>query len=254
MDKPGLPREFHIMANHGQIAFDTIDEIEASTDVAEVADRFSAVLHQFGYTSFLIADSPETTTDIAPLALLNGWPHGWFDEYNRRNFFRHDPMLNWMRRTVDPFEWTEVPPNMLEQPNAQAVMDAAKEFRLRNGFVVPIVRTAGMLAAVTLAGERPETEPRVKRALHLLGMYAHNKSRELHAPDDGIPPLQRLSQGERDVLSWLARGKTTWEISEIIHLSERGVIWRLNNALKKLDAVNRTQAVVMAMRTRQINP
>jgi LuxR family quorum sensing-dependent transcriptional regulator len=254
MDKPGLPREFHIMANHGQIAFDTIDEIEASTDVADVADRFSGVLHQFGYTSFLIADSPETTTDIVPLALLNGWPHGWFDEYNRRNFFRHDPMLNWMRRTVDPFEWTEVPPNMLEQPNAQAVMDAAKEFQLRNGFVVPIVRTAGMLAAVTLAGERPETEPRVKRALHLLGMYAHNKSRELHAPDDGIPPLQRLSQGERDVLSWLARGKTTWEISEIIHLSERGVIWRLNNALKKLDAVNRTQAVVLAMRTRQINP
>jgi DNA-binding CsgD family transcriptional regulator len=56
------------------------------------------------------------------------------------------------------------------------------------------------------------------------------------------------------VLSWLARGKTTWEISEIINLSERGVIWRLNNALKKLDAVNRTQAVVVAMRTRQINP
>jgi LuxR family quorum sensing-dependent transcriptional regulator len=242
------------MTNHGQIAFDAIDEIETLTDVADVAERFSAVLHQFGYNSFLIADSPETANDIGSLTLVNGWPHGWFDEYNRRNFFRHDPVLNWMRRTVDPFEWTEVPPKMMERPNAQAVMDAAGEFQLCNGFVVPIVRNAGMLTAVTLAGERPETEPRVKRALHVLGMYVHNKSRELHAPDEGIPLQQRLSQGERDVLSWLARGKTTWEISEIINLSERGVIWRLNNALKKLDAVNRTQAVVMAMRTRQINP
>jgi DNA-binding CsgD family transcriptional regulator len=56
------------------------------------------------------------------------------------------------------------------------------------------------------------------------------------------------------VLSWLALGKTTWEISEILNLSERGVIWRLNRALKKLNAVNRVQAVVNAMRTRQINP
>jgi len=242
------------MPSPGLIAFDAIDEIEALTAVTAVADRLSTILHQFGYSAFLIADTPETANNIAPLMVLNGWPQGWFDEYNRRNFFRYDPVLNWMRRTVDPFEWTEVPADMAEQPKARAVMEGAKEFRLLNGFVVPIVRHAGMLAAVTMAGERPETEPRIKRALHILGMYAHNKSRELHGAENDIPQRQRLSQGERDVLSWLALGKTTWEISEIINLSERGVIWRLNSALKKLDAVNRTQAVVIAMRTRQINP
>ena len=135
------------MTDPGRLAFDLIDEIEALTSVDAVTRRVSAALAEFGYTSFIIADSPETASDIAPLMLLNGWPDGWFKEYNSRNFFRHDPMVNWMRRTVDPFGWTEVPDDVVKQPQAQAVMHAAREFNLHNGFVIPIIRNAGMLAA-----------------------------------------------------------------------------------------------------------
>ena len=48
---------------------------------------------------------------------------------------------------------------------------------------------------------------------------------------------------ERDALAWVAEGKSDWEISVILSLSETTVRFHVDNARKKLGAVNRAQAV-----------
>jgi DNA-binding CsgD family transcriptional regulator len=57
-----------------------------------------------------------------------------------------------------------------------------------------------------------------------------------------------LTQREIDCLNWTAAGKTSVEISDILSLSEHTVNHYLNRATKKLDTVNRTQAVAKALR------
>ena len=57
-----------------------------------------------------------------------------------------------------------------------------------------------------------------------------------------------LTEREVDCLNWTAAGKTSAEISEILSLSEHTVNHYLNRATKKLDTVNRTQAVAKALR------
>lgn len=52
-----------------------------------------------------------------------------------------------------------------------------------------------------------------------------------------------LSPREFEVLHWLKRGKTSWEIAQILGISERTVNYHINNILRKLDATNRSQAV-----------
>jgi DNA-binding CsgD family transcriptional regulator len=59
-------------------------------------------------------------------------------------------------------------------------------------------------------------------------------------------PYKPLTLRETDVLRWIAAGKTNWEISQILRLSERTIKFHLNNAFGKLNAVNRAQAVVKA--------
>ncbi|MFP3803129.1 response regulator transcription factor, partial [Paraburkholderia sp. SIMBA_027] len=49
-------------------------------------------------------------------------------------------------------------------------------------------------------------------------------------------------------LNWTAAGKTSAEIADILGLSEHTVNHYLNRATKKLDTVNRTQAVAKALR------
>jgi DNA-binding CsgD family transcriptional regulator len=62
-----------------------------------------------------------------------------------------------------------------------------------------------------------------------------------------------LTEGEREVLTWTAAGKSSWEISVILNMSEAGVVWRLKQAMGKLKASNKTQAVVNAIVARQIS-
>jgi DNA-binding CsgD family transcriptional regulator len=60
-------------------------------------------------------------------------------------------------------------------------------------------------------------------------------------------PLLPLSRREREVLTWLRHGKSNWEISRILAISERTVKFHVASIMRKLNAVTRTQAVALAM-------
>lgn len=62
----------------------------------------------------------------------------------------------------------------------------------------------------------------------------------------------RLSQRELDVLGWAARGKTNEEIAVILWVSRETVKSAVTSARWKLGALNRTHAVVLAIRARLI--
>ncbi len=61
---------------------------------------------------------------------------------------------------------------------------------------------------------------------------------------NNIPPL---SPREQEVLKWLKKGKSSWDISVILGISERTVNFHINNVMQKLDAITRTQAVAIAI-------
>lgn len=55
-----------------------------------------------------------------------------------------------------------------------------------------------------------------------------------------------LTGREKEVLHWTARGKGCWETGEIVGISERTVKFHLHNIYRKLNVVNRAQAVARA--------
>lgn len=60
--------------------------------------------------------------------------------------------------------------------------------------------------------------------------------------------IDRLSARETEVLCWAMEGKTNWEISVILSLSERTVKFHIRNAMTKLKASTRAHAVAVAIR------
>jgi DNA-binding NarL/FixJ family response regulator len=61
-----------------------------------------------------------------------------------------------------------------------------------------------------------------------------------------------LTEREREVLTWVARGKTSAEIAIILGVRERTVNFHCDHAIRRLDVVNRTQAVAAAIAQRLI--
>jgi LuxR family transcriptional regulator, quorum-sensing system regulator BjaR1 len=86
--------------------------------------------------------------------------------------------------------------------------------------------------------------------LHLIALSAFELLRRLRRPP-GVPIP--LTPREREVLSWAAQGKSAWETGEILGIAKRTVDEHVQTASRKLNAVNRTQAVVAALRERFIS-
>ena len=68
------------------------------------------------------------------------------------------------------------------------------------------------------------------------------------------PKLSELNDREVEVLTWVARGKTSAEIAQIIGLTKRTIDFHIDNARAKLGAATRTEAVIKAASGRLIEP
>jgi DNA-binding NarL/FixJ family response regulator len=68
------------------------------------------------------------------------------------------------------------------------------------------------------------------------------------------PKLAMLNDREIEALTWVARGKTSAQIAELIGLSKRTVDFHLDNARIKLGASTRTQAAIKAAIGKLIEP
>jgi DNA-binding response OmpR family regulator len=63
-----------------------------------------------------------------------------------------------------------------------------------------------------------------------------------------------LNDREVEILTWVARGKTSAEIAQIIGLTKRTIDFHIDNARGKLGAATRTEAVIKATTGRLIEP
>jgi DNA-binding NarL/FixJ family response regulator len=68
------------------------------------------------------------------------------------------------------------------------------------------------------------------------------------------PRLASLNDREIEVLTWVARGRTSAEIADLIGLTKRTVDFHLNNARIKLGAATRTEAAIKAAIGKLIEP
>ena len=63
-----------------------------------------------------------------------------------------------------------------------------------------------------------------------------------------------LTAREQDILKWIYLGKSNFEIGAILKISPLTVKNHVQKILRKLNVVNRTQAIVRALELRILNP
>jgi LuxR family quorum-sensing transcriptional regulator LasR len=66
--------------------------------------------------------------------------------------------------------------------------------------------------------------------------------------------LPKLTPRERECLKWTARGKSTWEISQILNCSEAVVNFHMKNIRTKFGVTSRRAAAVIAAQLGLIDP
>ena len=85
----------------------------------------------------------------------------------------------------------------------------------------------------------------IQREFQVLASYFHQHILRIYGNDAESQML--VSARELDCLKWVAAGKTAWEASVILGISERTVRFHLNAAREKLNCLTTTQAVAKAV-------
>lgn len=113
------------------------------------------------------------------------------------------------------------------------------------GLLFPIVTTAADQCGVAYFGDRLAHDEVAVETLSFIANYAFARMLKTDHPRDYD---LKLTRRQSEVLSWAAQGKTDWEIAAILNVSEHTVDKYMRQIRESLNAVNRTTAIVMAMR------
>ncbi len=157
-------------------------------------------------------------------------------------------------------------PSVLPPPDQNETGDGANPIRSvcpgnRPLLVFPLVPSRPGIAFFACdpgrLQEKDDEAERLLRDLAALAGLFHAKQLSTPAPPQRKPSAKpatpRLTPREREVLQWVASGKTYWEIARILGISERTVRHFMAACREKLDAVSNKQAVAKAVAGQLIN-
>ena len=84
--------------------------------------------------------------------------------------------------------------------------------------------------------------------LQLFAVHAQEAASRVLLPSEVAVELPSLTLREMEALRWTLEGKTAWEVSVILGISERTATAHLNNATHKLGCINKYVAAFKALK------
>jgi LuxR family quorum sensing-dependent transcriptional regulator len=239
---------------YGKRTLDFVQRLQKLTSYDEICRHILTELEWFGFSCVTSMSIPGPGSKLKDGILLNNRPDEYVDRYAEKNYVIHDPVVKELRRNMNPYSWGDVREGRDLKKSERTIIDEAREFGARDGFIVPIVNLSGSVSIFCPCGLDPDLSPRARAAMEIIGIYSH------HALTRALVQRQRedvvhtpLTPREREIMQWVAVGKTDEEIADILSIGTTTVTSHVENAKQKLDAFRRTYAVVQAIRLGEIS-
>ncbi|MCU0837191.1 MAG: LuxR family transcriptional regulator [Rhodospirillales bacterium] len=240
--------------------FDFIEKSNQAQSPDDVFDLFRQAMAEYGYDRIAFAATTQQAQatlarqDLKPVVALN-FPTDWVHHYFTHNYQDIDPIIQLSPHTQAALDWEHLLKHGQLTSKQARLMLESREAGLHNGISIPIHGPRGESYVASLATETPARDgPRDLNGIQLAAIQFHlayARVSEQHGAK--VEPI-RLTDRERECLTWTARGKSAWAISMILGVSEHTVNFHLKSVMRKLKAGNRIQAVALAVRLGLVTP
>ena len=228
-------------------AFVRLVGIVANAD--DLADAMIAITADLGFEYFALTHHVDLALAGASAIRLHNYPTQWADYYDANALGVSDPVHRASHRTSVGFCWSHIPALIPLTSKDWQMLDRGRDEGIGDGFTVPANIPGESSGSCSFANgpDRPIDADALPWA-QLAGAFAFEAARRLwHKPSvsDVTPP--RLTDRQRDCLLWVARGKTDWEISRILGVSEETVIRHVKQARERYGVDKRTSLAIRAL-------
>jgi len=226
-----------------------VDEFIEVSKLAETPEEllglFQTAVGAYGYDNIVMAEV--CGNDIMDLPILE-CPEGYAKYYFESMFQEIDPVLPIAMTARLPYHWNDIGQSIELSGKQRDFFEECNEVGVADGITVPIHGPRGNTSVISLScHERNKDTNGFTPYINSLAVQFDVARWRLMNPDRGLEQPILLTARERECLRWCKAGKSAWDISQILGISERTAQFHISNAMAKLGASSRVAAVVVAI-------
>lgn len=188
----------------------------------------------------------DSDSNIVHYELANiSYPDEWMKTYQEKEFNKVDVIVGEHFTRFSPQFWANT---YKRTPPAKEFIHLAGDFGLIDGYTYG-AKPFGVCKKASLfsfSGRFSKYDKNIIAVLQTIIPHLHLAAYNTITALKTFRNKDLLSNREKEVLNWLKDGKSSWDISAILGISERTVNFHVYNIMKKLEVVNRAQAVAVA--------
>lgn len=226
---------------------------------SEKLDAFVGLAASLGFNGFSYIVLTHGAT--APQLLQHRTTAGerWISQYATRGYHLIDPRVTRTRGRSIPIVWDDTPEGM--DLRVRAFLADARRYSIRSGVAMSLYDVQGRRTVVAWDSScsigRPFGEEAISARLGTLALlvgFVHEAmvaTSQEHASDRRV---NDLTLRERECLALGAHGMTSADIGLKLGISERTANFHFGNIVAKLGALNRAEAIALAVATNLVTP
>jgi len=219
----------------------------AAGDKQELHAAIYAAIRSLGFDSYNLGCEKPAKREFMTNPTLTNWSYDDLVAYERDGWTGKDPLLAYAATGGRPLYWDVWTWQRQQRPD---YLEYVKSAGLFSGVTVPIEAKGPAVSALTLLSWTDRKhDPDVAQAASIIGMVATARAAALGLTaglslGDGSR-LRSLSSLQREILKWIAAGKSNSEIALIVGQSKRSIDYHVIEILKKLGVNSRVQAAAI---------
>ena len=176
------------------------------------------------------------------------YPDEWQTRYVKEGFQHKDPTLLTAARSIAPVDWQR----LRNDDSFKTVLLAASDYQIfEQGLTIPVRGPFGDVGLFSVTRNCSDREwallkEKILGDLQTTAVYMHDHVMQTNVLSHKLTHPS-LSSREREIMQWVAAGKSQQDVADILSISNRTVEVHLRSSRSKLSALTTAQAVGRAI-------
>jgi LuxR family transcriptional regulator, quorum-sensing system regulator CciR len=224
--------------------FQHFSEVASGTELADLLDT---VTRELGFRYWALTHHVDIRRNPEKAIRLHNYPGEWVEYYDANSLGLTDPVHRASHVTMLGFAWSRIPQMIALTPRDREILAKGGSNGIGDGFTVPAHIPGESHGSCSFANPAGTALPADDLPLtQLIGTFAFEAARRLWRVRPQRP-MAPLTCRQRECLIWVARGKTDWEIAQILGINHQTVVMHLKHARDRYGGGKRTSLVAQAL-------
>jgi LuxR family quorum-sensing system transcriptional regulator CciR len=181
---------------------------------------------------------------------LSNFSRSWLEHFVAQCMHSDDPVFLASHRTALGFRFDEIPNLIRVTRRQREILKLGREAGVADGFCVPVHIPGETNGTCTFAVKQGELPSDNLPMAQLVGSFAYEAARQLMLRGAGILEREEpkpLTTRQLECVALVGRGKSDWEIGQILGIREDTVTDHLNEARRRVGVSRRAELPIHAL-------